>query len=299
MIQPILYLVFAAHLSLQATVPFLKVDPIKAVPVDVPANRSRQVLKDPMLREPTETNRQCPSLPTSFLTLTLTDSTGKDISDNVTVLHHHRSHSPATQKRALSRILNQCPPGYLFRYSHCDRVISPRAYAGYCSRSPHTEHAFFRGDCYATEFCVDTGRQFTFDDTAFCISTHDFTLFAGTAVKGKVGVGAGIGQLGIPPTEASGSQKVYAVEALLTGMDGQKSVFAESVSVQAMRYGVVHGRPLWVPVNGEDGTGQCSKCASVGVGKVPDGTGRFDVSMVLGAGTIATEVVLWLTSFKP
>lgn len=106
-------------------------------------------------------------------------------------------------------------------------------------------------------------------------------------------VAAGAAQLGIPPT----SQKVYAVEVILTGRGLHQSMIAQSVRIQAVKSGIIHGRPAWLPVQG--GESHCRRCASTGLSEVPDGTERFEIDVVLGAGKVVGGAMLWITAFKP
>ncbi|KAL9111399.1 MAG: hypothetical protein Q9187_007928 [Circinaria calcarea] len=253
MLYSILHTIFVVISFVQVTIIAAKADVTKPVHDEVPFNDS--------------------NLPASLFKFTLTDSTGEDISSNVTILHNYRNlPSPTTRKRAASRIINQCPPQYRFAYSHCNRGLSPQS-------------------CHPTEFCVDPGKQASLYKTAFCISTNDFVVLARNEMERSMAAGAG--QLGIPPT----GQKVYAVEAILTGLDPHRSVIAQSMRIQAMRYGTFHGGPAWLPVRGGDS--HCKGCASTGMVEVPDGTERFEVYVVLGARMVVGGAMLWITAFKP
>ena len=124
---------------------------------------------------------------------------------------------------------------------------------------------------------------------AFCISGHDFFLLAQKKVSEENAVGSAA--VGVPAT----SQTSYAVEALLTVGNGQNSTFASSLDIQAQKRTTAHGALLWQPL--DNGTNQCTDCASVGLNAVPDGTQRFSVIAVLPAGVSASE--LWVTSWRP
>ena len=236
--------------------------------------------------------------PSYLFSISVKDHTGRDISDRTAIFHNQ---SPSLQtldnKRSLSRAANICPPNQrysAFWYSQCNRSVSPQAYSVVCL-PPENEgglHAFefriFDGHCAPSEFCVDSHLDGQ-TSTAFCISGHDFFLYAQKKTTEANTVGSA--SLGIPATD----QPSYAVEALLTASNLQKSIFAASLNIQAQRIINVHGTPLWQPLGG--GTNQCSNCASIGLDAVPDGTQRFSVNAVLPAGVSASEI--WLTSWRP
>ena len=124
---------------------------------------------------------------------------------------------------------------------------------------------------------------------AFCISGHDFILYAQNKATEENAVGSAV--VGVPAT----SQMSYAVEALLTAGNGQESTFASRLDIQAQKRTTAHDALLWQPL--DNGTNQCTDCASVGLNAVPDGTQRFSVTAVLSVGVSASE--LWLTSWRP
>ena len=125
--------------------------------------------------------------------------------------------------------------------------------------------------------------------TAFCISGHDFFLYAQKEVEAAKTFGSA--SLGIPTT----GQTSYAVEALLTTNDMEKSTFAASLSIQAQKRTTVHDTPVWQPLNG--GSNRCNNCASISLNGVPNGTQRFSIDATLPSGVPASHI--WLTSWRP
>lgn len=84
-----------------------------------------------------------------------------------------------------------------------------------------------------------------------------------SGVSGSGGVGTGFG-------------------VVLTSLDERHSVFATSVSVEAQRAQLVHGRLLWLGLPG--GKRMCGACASLGFEGLPGGAGRVEVRVSLREG---------------
>ena len=143
--------------------------------------------------------------PTSPLTIRITDTDGKDLSQHNITIHLHqslvypRSTSPQTsrqtsQKRALPST-PQCDPGWETRDSFCTPHISLQVYHLLCYKAnnlPGNRYHIVSGACLPDETCfqrsIQTGTQPSGRmHRAYCISQGDLTPFAATSLSKPVG----------------------------------------------------------------------------------------------------------------
>ena len=160
--------------------------------------------------------------------------------------------------------------------------------AGVQAHGPGAPFQIFAGSCAANEFCVESTLGFL-TNRVFCISSHSFYLLAHNQVAGESTVGSS--WVGIPPN----NNNAYGVEAILTGVNPQQSVFASNLNLQAQASTTIHDIPAWRTV--ENGTSYCADCSSIGLEITPKSIQRFQLNVELPAGVTVGE--MWLTSWIP
>lgn len=131
------------------------------------------------------------------------------------------------------------------------------------------------GECGGTEFCVDSesnapSATLTGDPiirrTAFCVDVLDFIELSIQSTGDETGSAVQAGFHAVAGTQ-------YSVEAILTSADSRTLVEAQSMEIQAQRADVIGSVETWRTLNAGDS--QCSRCATVGILKVPVGTQRI------------------------
>ncbi len=224
------------------------------------------------------------SIPANLFDISITDHTGKDASDRITILHHQHTSSVSTkQKRETSRPLNVCYFNQQFHRSDCRRHVNPQAYSVGCTIGG--SHPGYVGSCASNEICVDGLQGAGALHTAFCVSTENFVRIAKDWLTHET-TPAAI-HVGFHPQ--AGSQ--YTVEAVMTSFDSHTTVVAASLEIEAQTSETRSNVPSWRTLNG--GTNQCNMCASVQIANVPTGTQRIYVHVDLQAATVGG--LLYLT----
>ncbi len=149
---------------------------------------------------------------TSSFNILITDTTGQDISPNITILHHHSplpphpSPSPSNEKRTVTRshAINTCPFSKIYRNSHCRRDINLRAYKIFCKEaSPPQYVSFFNGNCAPNQLCLGAfgggSIPWTNRGRAFCLSEEDFVKLAAEKLNPN-SASVGASEVGLPST---------------------------------------------------------------------------------------------------
>ncbi|MCJ1229790.1 hypothetical protein MMC12_006460 [Toensbergia leucococca] len=242
------------------------------------------------------------SIPTSLYNVVIKDSTGKDISASVEVLHHHHILSSKTQKRSTFRTINECPTGYSFVRSTCNRRRSPQAWQMTCIvyalTGYHIPTVVVSEACTHAEICVDAATNAERRQTALCISFEDFIKYAQTRLEHSsltdVTHLSNIASTSTSFMSASIAPSLYSVDAVMTGRDPHQTLWASSMKIEAQKFSMVHSQPLWQTIAG--GAAQCEDCASVGIDAVPLGTQRLSVTTALQVGS--SIGFLYLTTFQ-
>ena len=144
----------------------------------------------------------------------------------------------------------------------------------------------FTGSCAANEFCVESTVGFL-TKRVFCISSHSFYLLAQNELTEESAASSSL--VGLSP----GRNNAYAVEAILTMMNPQTSLFTSSLSLQAQLSTIIHGTLVWRMV--ENGTSHCLDCSSIGLNVVSNSVQRFQLNVGLPANVTTGDV--WLTSW--
>ncbi|MCJ1231855.1 hypothetical protein MMC12_008534 [Toensbergia leucococca] len=227
------------------------------------------------------------------INLAILDPNGNDVSDKVSVSFniHNISSANSLQKRAAHAITRICPPGFTFGGSLCRAFTSPQAYVALCAvYFPRTrtvgDSDAELGQCPRDQICVNgvpPPGPIVHPYQAFCVDrVASFkiaqSISAGT-FPGTVTEGLNIG----------GSNS-YALGAILTGLDGTTSIFAETLSIQTQTYQMIGNVPVWGSL--PNGTDECHNCPSVDIHPIPVGTKRVVVNVVLQAATAAALMYL-------
>ena len=232
----------------------------------------------------------------------VTDATGQDASDRMTILHHHHHDSfHGNQKRDRSRLMNYCPHGHdWLGESHCTRQFSnanqsPQGVAIMCTFVGHAGPQFYAHQtaCLPNEICVQKNYAPPYGQNlhvAYCVSTDNFVKIAQDHLTHAT-TPANV-QQNVGPVRTVGKTP-YSVQAVMTTLDTRAVITVARLEITAQKRAIVHEAPLWVPVEG--GKQQCSDCASVEIPTVPAGTQRVDVHVGLRKGTVAG--LLYLVSF--
>ena len=79
-----------------------------------------------------------------------------------------------------------------------------------------------------------------------------------------------------------------AVQAIVAGPDGKKSLSVSKLSIAAQSRKVMFNADLWATVPG--GWNECSNCARVSLDKLPTGTER----LVVNVRAVGTEAGIYL-----
>ena len=229
-----------------------------------------------------------------------TPDTESDVSSR-TETRHHIASFPPTKRGGIAREVRDCPAGFDYQESLCNRYKNLGNYAVWCRKDatpmpegyPIGQSYIFTGACHAGEVCVDNSSD-DYDPfvafVAFCLSDTNWELYpiSKTTLPWHMITGSSV--IGLPPTNA-GAQG-YAVEAQLTDTSKQQSINASSLRIQAQSPLNVHGN--WVLKTLPGGTASCTDCDRISIHPVPDGTQSITVDLV-------SEVVgnLFLSSFVP
>ncbi len=130
----------------------------------------------PQTFDPTRTDS--PHRNPNFINTTITDPSGHDATARFQILHYH--HDPHTRKRAVSRMINGCPPGEVCVRSFCRTPESPRHHGTLCQDNRNHVRMIF-GHCSDEEICVG-GRTRPGPPgqgvRAFCVSMANFATIA-------------------------------------------------------------------------------------------------------------------------
>ena len=216
----------------------------------------------------------------------IVNGTGFDLSSRFTTLHHHET-TPSTdlRKRAASTPINECPTRYSFLYSRCSRNHSPQAWSLICRAQAGalSGNTLTWGTCEPTELCVDgkpsadTDERGFVESTAWCVDQQNFIKISNLLANGEE---AETVQMGF--NAVAGTQ--YSVEAILTTLDSENLIKAQSMEIQAQRVDVIGNVQSWRTLNA--GNQQCSNCASVGILDLPIGTQRIITHIELMPETV-------------
>ena len=158
--------------------------------------------------------------------------------------------------------------------------------AGIQAHGPGAPFRVFAASCAPNEFCVESRVRFL-TNRIFCISSHSFHVLARDEIATKSIVSSS--RVGL----SSDYDQSYAIEAILTSIHPQKSVFASNLNLQAQISTMVHDRPLWQALN----TSQCVNCSSIGLDVISSSIQRFQLDVDLPVGVTTGDV--WLTSWIP
>ncbi|MCJ1253538.1 hypothetical protein MMC24_001350 [Lignoscripta atroalba] len=223
--------------------------------------------------------------PTSaILNIHIKDSTGKDISDNVTVLHHQHNPSSSTNQKRYenSVVLDICPEiDEIFQGSACVRTETPQKYYIICSGT------YYYNTCLPQDICVDgvpyippamalwPGPPLL---SAWCFHTDAFAKVTQTKVAGESQVVAVTWPFfGLPVLK-------YTVQAVMTGLDITKKEFAAELLIQAQVIETYNNINRWRGLRG--GTNECKDCASIGLSPVPEEAQMIRVDVILKQSTV-------------
>ena len=136
---------------------------------------------------------------------------------------------------------------------------------------------------------IDPQGRGYIDSIAWCVSRLNFVQLPSKRFlsAGRTGESVQVGFEGGP-----GAQ--YSVEALLTSLDSNTLVRAQSMEILAQTADVDGDSRFWRTLNA--GSQQCSQCSTVGILSVPAGTERIRGHVELKPQ--AEEGILYLTSVK-
>ena len=222
--------------------------------------------------------------------VTILSSNGTDFTSSMPILHSHLPLSKLQQRSHISVPITKCPLGGMWTSnSWCQHNKSPQASETFCfgaSRqagrtSPQT-HFISEGRCANDEICVgseDIGGANPIQ--AYCVSTDNFV---------RIGRGPSASSLAASFNTAvyNNSGSHLTVEAVITSLNKQSSVFAASVVMQAQAYDTV-----WRTV--AEGSIDCLRCSSLTLAPFPLTAQRVKIDVELSEGNPAG--LLWLASF--
>lgn len=222
--------------------------------------------------------------------VTILSSNGTDFTSSMPILHSHLPLSKLQQRSHISVPIRKCPLGGMWTSdSWCQHNISPQASETFCigpprqagRTSPQT-HLINEGRCANDEICV--GSEEIGETTpvqAYCVSTDNFV---------RIGQGPSASSLAASfnPAVYNNSGSHLTVEAVITSLNKQSSVFAASVVMQAQAYDTV-----WRTVAG--GSNDCLRCSSLTLAPFPLTAQRVKIDVELSEGNPAG--LLWLASF--
>lgn len=190
----------------------------------------------------------------------------------------------------MSRPVYKCPLLYIAVRSKCAREISPQSYTTQCilmGGRVFDDQMRIGGSCESHEICVD-GVQHPHPapgelvETAYCVSTENFVRIRKDQTTQETPSSTIDG--GLIASYLSLTANSHVIEALMTGLDSHRSVFASKLRIEAQSLTMVSNVRVWRSLVG--GTVQCSNCSSLGIFPVPGGTQRIYVTATLPA-TIA------------
>lgn len=221
----------------------------------------------------------------SHISLSVRDTDGNDLSSapNITIFHRTVSPSNPLTKRG-TYIINQCDAGYEFSGSVCVRSSGPQKYWITCHRIGGDLGMTGRwGDCTKDQICIQPRVPPGNPPQAYCVDTQSYVEVARSRQTGPAP------QINNQVLDVPGAND-YAVSAVLTGMGGTTSVFAQQLAVQAQSYTMMGNVPAWGTLPG--GVDSCHDCASVSLHPLPIGTKRVSVSVLLAAGTTIAKLYI-------
>ncbi|MCJ1228050.1 hypothetical protein MMC12_004710 [Toensbergia leucococca] len=239
------------------------------------------------------------SVPISFF---FTDTNSLDISHRITLLSHQLFDTPTPnpKREVASRRMDDCSnPPSLWLESECLRHVSPQAVRVECDDRtvPDNEHNNAQEygydiNCHDNEICVDvvkfnpnlhnTPNHYNpWCNLAYCVNNLNFVKIAQSQLDWMTKP-----ESVTVPYVPVGDAKV---EALLTGLNNNTSVFAKSLEMKPQVQGLVSGEMQWSTLSA--GASSCIDCASLDISEVPAGTQRILVHATLP--TTVTAALLY------
>ena len=258
------------------------------------------------------------TLSSSSIKVRITDTTGKDISQGISVYHDSSLLDIHQNEKRMLLATVSVPAGYRLENAYCKRSRSPQAYELHCVNTTTNRWAILSGSCAANQACYQVSyrgfnpRPTTNDRqlyNVYCMPLDRFLPMgpnarihdvpsseSSTTSSGSIGEDQGgqtsstsvtTSQVGIPLRRIGSSH--YAVEAILTSLDFHTSTNASSLKLQAQRAQNVQGH--WNEQT-LPGSSQCTNCSSLSVDPVPDGTQSFTLEVVMAVGTTVGSILL-------
>ncbi|MCJ1241529.1 hypothetical protein MMC14_009534 [Varicellaria rhodocarpa] len=253
----------------------------------------------------------------SSIKVRITDTTGKDISQGISVYHHSSLFGIHPNKKRMQWATVPVPEGFRLENAYCKRSRSPQAYELHCVNMTTNSFAIFSRTCAANQACFQVWyrelnsrpnnigqplynvycmplERFLFmgpNARIHDISSDNSSTSSGSIGEGQDGLISSTSVtspgIGIPLRRIGSSH--YAIEAILTGPNFHTSSNASSLKLQAQRLQNFHGKwnTQMLP-----GSSQCTDCSSLSVDPVPDGTQSFTLEVVMAVGTTVGTLLL-------
>lgn len=232
--------------------------------------------------------------------VTILSSNGTDLTPSTPILHSHIP-LPRLQKRfSNSTSIRHCPMSDdNVSRSWCQHSLSAQSFETFCKEPPTQPDTlspmhYTQARCAANEICVGSEEgDGTTPLQAHCVSTTDFVPIGPnpSSSHGQQTVSSGVVTAGFDPSSRAVNGQQVAIEAVLTHVDKQTSLFATSHVIQAQWYNATRG--IWRTV--AQGSNDCIECSSLRLEPFPSTAQRVKVSVVLPESMPAG--LLWLASY--
>ena len=229
--------------------------------------------------------------------VTILSSNGTDLTSSIQILHSPVPLSALPKRSVTSDVMRKCAMDPQNIYSTwCDRTYSVQSFQTYCKNKPQPGQRALNpllsfGSCTDNKICVgsnskeETGRP----AQAFCISTDHFVEIGQEPhTDGQNLRSTGVVTAGFDSALYNGTGRDLGVEAVVTFLDGDVSLMASSIVMQAQSYD-----RSWHTV--ANGSADCLTCSSVTLAPFPMTAQRVKVDVVMPKNV--PMGLLWLASY--